>query len=196
MKHLDIIFRSGRRCSCYRFYLHWPTPRLLLWKLLALLYSGDSSNDSNKDRWWLLSSSCNPVDMARSWSDSCAIASSFTLSLSLRELLRSSNSCILLCISAPCRSSWGMLRNVRYGSVFLNNSACSDSFLLRYVEQPCQRRWQHIYQLTTVRWQKVHVLIFFIFFNKDRIAWTSLSIRCIVWQPRQTSQEWIFVIVE
>src|SRR5215212_458548 len=83
------------------------------------------------------SSSCSLVDIAKSWSDKCAIASSFTLSLSLNELLSSSSSCTLLCISAPCLSSWWMLRKVKYGSIFLNNSAFSDSFLRQYVEPLC-----------------------------------------------------------
>src|ERR687886_883240 len=59
------------------------------------------------------SSSCSLVDKAKSWSDKCAIASSFTLSLSLSELLSSSSSCTLLCICTPCLSSWWILRKVR-----------------------------------------------------------------------------------
>jgi hypothetical protein len=49
----------------------------------------------------LLSISCNLSDRATSWSDSWAMASSFTLSRCLSNWFYSSNSSILLCISAP-----------------------------------------------------------------------------------------------
>jgi hypothetical protein len=50
----------------------------------------------------VFSSSCSLADIAKSWSDSCAMASSFILSRFLNDWFSSSSSSTLLCISAPC----------------------------------------------------------------------------------------------
>ena len=87
-----------------------------------------------KGNYCRLYRSCILAVKATNWSDRYAIASYFILSLSLNDWFNSSSSSILLWISAPCLSSWCTFRNVRYGSIFLNISAFSDSFFVQYVE--------------------------------------------------------------
>ena len=86
-------------------------------------------------RFWIL------AVKAINWSERCAMASSFILSLSLNDWFNSSSSSILLWISAPCLSSWCTFRNVRYGPTFLNISALSESFFRQYVEPMCPMKY-------------------------------------------------------
>ena len=62
----------------------------------------------------LISISYNLADKDTSWSDSCAIASSSTLSRGLNDWFNSSNSSIFVVMSVLCSSNWCTFKNAKY----------------------------------------------------------------------------------
>ena len=82
-------------------------------RTLNLIISSQHNLNEHTPSAYLLSISCNLADNDTSWSDKCAIASSFILSRSIIDWSSCSNYSIFVCISAPCLSSWLTFRKVK-----------------------------------------------------------------------------------